>query len=116
MPEGDLDRYRQTLLNLQGLLDSGSRSDRFKPSDTFALARVAFGDASASAATGEVVDISAEGMKLAFAGGTRVQVEQLCHIELGDEGADRFTLLGQVRWVDSHPLITVVGVQLLGQE
>lgn len=116
MPEGDLDRYRQTLLGLQGLFDSGSRSDRFKPSDTFALAQVGLGEGSAATVTGEVVDISVDGMKLALPGGTPVEATQRCHIVLAGDGTDRFVLDGEVRWVDSHPLITVIGVQLMAPD
>lgn len=112
MPEGDLERFRQTLQRLQTLLDTGARSDRFKPSENFALARVVFGDAPGEPVTGEVVDMSADGMKLALAGGMAVQAQQLCRLQIGGDGAERFDLQGEVRWVESHPLITVIGIQL----
>ncbi|MFM7393521.1 MAG: PilZ domain-containing protein [Cyanobium sp.] len=112
MPPGDLDRYRRALQRLQYHLEAGSRADRFKPPENFALARVHFGEGSTAAVTGAIVDISSDGMKLALEGGHPIGVDQPCHLAIGADGTEWFELEGVVRWVDSHALITVIGVQL----
>ncbi|MFN9872142.1 MAG: PilZ domain-containing protein [Cyanobacteriota bacterium] len=116
MPPGDLDRYRQAFLRLQHHLEQGARADRFKPPENFALARVRLGDPDAAPVTGEIVDISPDGMKLALEGGHSIPVGQPCHLDIGADGKEWFELEGLVRWVDSHPLITVIGVQLQSVE
>lgn len=112
VPPGDLDRYRLALQRLQHLLEQGARADRFKPPENFALAQVRFGDASAAPLTGEIVDISPDGMKLALEGGHPIAVGEPCRLDIRAEGKEWFELQGLVRWVDSHPLITVIGLQL----
>lgn len=116
MPPGDLDRYRRALQRLQHYLEAGARTDRFKPPENFALAQVRFGDGSAAPLTGEIVDISPDGMKLALEGGHPIAVDLPCHLDIGAGGNEWFELEGLVRWVDNHPLITVIGVQLSAVE
>ncbi len=112
MPPGDLDLYRRALQRLEHHLEAGSRADRFKPPETFALARLHFGEGSTAAVTGEIVDISSDGMKLALEGGHPIGVDQSCRLAIGAHGSEWFELEGVVRWVDTHPLITVIDVQL----
>jgi len=116
VPPGELDRYRQAFLRLQNHLEQGARADRFKPPEHFDLARVRIGDAAAAPLIGEIVDISPDGMKLALEGGHPIPVGQPCRLDIGADGKEWFELEGVVRWVDSHPLITVIGVQLQSVE
>lgn len=116
VPPADLDRYRRALQRLQHHLEAGARTDRFKPPENFALAQVRFGGGSAAPVTGEIVDISPDGMKLALEGDQSIAVDQPCRLDIGANGNERFELEGLVRWVDNHPLITVIGIQLSAVE
>jgi c-di-GMP-binding flagellar brake protein YcgR len=65
----------------------------------------------ASPLRGEILDISADGMKIALSGSHPIALHQICRIRAGDPDATVYRLTGNVRWVDTHPLITVFGIQ-----
>lgn len=108
----DLDRFRYALQRLNDRLQQAVRPDRFKPPEDLTLARVSFTDRQGSPLVGEIIDIGADGMKIALAGGETVAVGETCELQVGADDAEHYELSGSVRWVQSHPYITVFGVLL----
>ena len=111
-PQG-LERFRQVLQDLQELLEQATRSERYKPSEDLSLARVRIGDAPAAIdAIGEILDLSADGIKIALGASHPVEVDQRCRLNVGATGSPTYALLGRVRWVERNPYITVFGLSL----
>jgi hypothetical protein len=109
----DLIRLRAALEVLQDQLQQASRPSRFKPPTDLSLVEIEIGcdEAGESPLTGEILDISADGMKVALSGAHPIAVNQICRIRAGNPDSTMYRLTGNVRWVDSHPLITVFGIQ-----
>lgn len=112
-PPQELERFRVAFEGLQELLQEASRSDRYKPSDDLTLTRIRFGDLlGAPEVVGEILDLNADGMKIAMAVSHPVEVDQRCQLRVGPPEADGYELVGTVRWVDRNPYITVFGLAL----
>lgn len=109
----ELERFRAAFEGLQELLQESSRSDRYKPSEDLTLARIRFGDPQGGAdVVCEILDLNADGMKIAMAVSHAVEVDQRCQLRVGAPEADGYELVGTVRWVDRNPYITVFGLAL----
>ena len=109
-PPPDLDRYRHTLQQLHQRLEDGTRCDRLKPSGNLVLAQVTFTDGTCM--PGEILDLSADGLKVALDAGYPVAVDQSCRIRVGAPQGEHFDLTGSVRWVETCTYITVFGLRL----
>lgn len=110
---GGLDGFRDALDRLQHRLQEASRPSRYKPVEDLSLARILFGDPTRSTpVVGEILDLSRDGMKIALAVSQEVQVDQECHLLVGNPDSECYELAGTVRWVDRNPYITVFGLAL----
>lgn len=111
----DLIRFRNALEDQRDQLEQASRPSRFKPPTDLTLVEIQLGtapdQAERSPVVGEIVDISADGMKIALSGAHQIDLNQKCRIRAGNPTATMYCLAGNVRWVDSHPRITVFGIQ-----
>jgi hypothetical protein len=109
----DLTRFRTALHRLQDQLEHASRPSRFKPPVNLRLVRVVPDPATETEPlAGEIVDLSPEGMKIALSGRHDLQVDQPCRILAGSPATTVYDLTGTIRWIDTHPLITVFGIRL----
>lgn len=118
MTSPDLLRFRNALEDRQDQLEEASRPSRFKPPTDLTLVEIRFGTDSDPGTlqplVGEILDISVDGMKIALNGAHPIDRNQSCRIIAAvpdAPGAAAYRLVGNVRWVDSHPLVTVFGIQ-----
>lgn len=117
MASTDLSRFRTALHELQDELEHASRPSRFKPPVDLSLVRVQPDPGSeATPLSGEIVDLSPEGMKIALTGRHEFHVDQPCRILAGSPDTTVYDLLGTIRWIETHPLITVFGIRLEGDD
>lgn len=109
----DLVIFRKAIHQLEVLEPSNDRrfQRRFTPVGPLSRATVRFsGEEPGEEA--DVVDLSFNGLRLAVSTCCRCQEGDRCTIELSPDGSTVLCLDGEVRWVKSHPFITVFGVLL----
>jgi hypothetical protein len=113
MDHGDLLVFRKALRDLQGLVPAQDRRHeyRYSPAGSLSHALVCL-DGSGSFLDADVVDLSASGMRLAIGPGLNCREGDRCTIEIQPQERRLLRLDGEVRWVQSHRLITVFGVLL----
>lgn len=113
MDTGDLQRFREAFRRLERRLEEASRSDRFKPPTGLATARLhleAMGPSEGMFA--EVLDLSPEGLKIAFQAGHHPAVGQPCSVVVGDGEGETYDLRGTIRWIEATSYISVIGLSL----
>lgn len=113
MATGDLQRFREAFRRLERRLEEASRSDRYKPPTGLATARLHLELTSPSEGVcAEVLDLSAEGLKIAFEAGHHPAVGQPCSVVVGDGEGETYDLRGTIRWVEATSYISVIGLSL----
>ncbi len=113
MGAGDLERFRDAFRRLERRLEEASRSDRYKPPTGLATAR--FHLESMRPAEGvfaEVLDLSADGLKIAIEAGHQPAVGQTCNVVVGDGEGETYDLKGTIRWIEATSYISVIGLSL----
>lgn len=109
----DLAAFRTALRQQNGLVPAEDRRQepRYTPVSHLARARVSVGPASPPV-DADVVDLSLSGLRLAVPPDVQPEPGMSCTIQLTPDGNRILKLLGEIRWVERHALITVFGVQL----
>jgi hypothetical protein len=113
MATGDLERFRDAFRRLERRLEEASRSDRYKPPTGLATARLHLESmAPAKGVFSEVLDLSADGLKIATAAGHRPAVGQPCSVVVGDGEGETYDLRCTIRWIEATSSISVIGLSL----
>jgi hypothetical protein len=113
MATGDLERFREAFRRLEKRLEEASRSDRFKPPTGLATARLHFESRQPSEGVfAEVLDLSADGLKVAIEAGHRPAVGHPCNVVVGDGEGETYDLRGTIRWIEATSYISVIGLSL----
>jgi hypothetical protein len=60
----------------------------------------------------EVLDLSADGLKIAIEAGHHPAVGQLCSVVVGDGEGETYDLKGTIRWLEATSYISVIGLSL----
>lgn len=112
MPQ-DLMIFHRAIHQLERLEPSSDRrkQQRYAPVGPLARARVSF-DGGVTGEVADVVDLSFNGLRLAVAACCTCREGDRCTIEISPDGAMLLSLDAEVRWVKTHPFITVFGVLL----
>lgn len=109
----DLERFQNAFRRLEERLLEASRSDRFKPPTGLATARLHQESINGSEGVlGEVLDMSADGMKIAIEASHDLAVGQHCSVVVGDGEGETYDLRGTVRWIEATSYISVIGLSL----
>jgi len=113
MPQHDLHAFRMALRQLDGIEPAGDRrsESRFAPSGPLSRARVCL-KGEQHWRDADVVDLSANGMRLAVAAGALCREGESCTIAISLSEQRELRLSGDIRWVQPHRAITVFGVLL----
>ena len=115
MQAQDLAAYRAALRLGSHLIPVEDRRQepRFTPIGPLAKAKVCLAAASAlDQIDADVIDLSSNGLRLAVHAGATPAIGMTCRIQLCPDGRRILQVRGQIRWVEHHPLIIVIGVQL----
>ncbi len=113
MATGDLERFQEAFRRLEKRLEEASRADRYKPPTGLATARLHL--ASMQPAEGvfaEVLDLSADGLRIAIEAGHHPAVGQPCSVVMGDGEGETYDLQGTIRWIEATSYISVIGLSL----
>lgn len=108
----ELVKFRKAIHQLEVLEPTSDRRSerRYSPLGPLSRARVIFDNRDPEDA--DVIDLSYNGLRLAVSTCCRCQQGDRCTVELRPDGTTLLTLDAEVRWVKSHPFITVFGVLL----
>lgn len=113
MATGDLERFRESFRRLEKRLEEASRSDRYKPPTGLATARLHLASMGPSQGVfAEVLDLSADGLRIAIEAGHHPAVGQPCSVVLGDGEGETYDLQGTIRWIEATSYISVIGLSL----